>query len=199
MAERIPRLSPDRGHDVQNWLVRVFLPVIFVLAQGESLGVLGFRLPPVTIQMFASIALLTAALFLSETIIIWAAVSVAKDETAIRTVKNWPEKPDWRESLRGPILWTIPEECFFRGYLISQLAAFDLTSALLISTFFFAVLHKDRGRFWILLNLSAGLLFGLAFAWTDSLLPPLVMHAASNNIFPFVPAPWATALAEAEN
>jgi membrane protease YdiL (CAAX protease family) len=194
MANRIPGLRLDWGNHIQNWLIRVFLPAVIVLNQGNTIEVLGFRLPQITMEIFIFLILLTVALFLLTVIVVWFAISIAKDVKVIRNIKSWPKKPSWRESLVGSFLWTFPEECFLRGYLISQLARFDVISALFISAFFTAVLHESRGKFWVILSIFTGLFFGLAFVWTDSLLPPFIIHAVCNHLFPFILASWATAL-----
>ena len=196
MSEHISRLSPAWGHNIQNWLVRVLLPAVIVSTQGNTPEVLGFRLPDVTAEIFIALILITGALLLSSMAIIWVAISVAKDTKVIRNVKDWSKKLNWRESLTSSFLWTIPEECFLRGYLISQFARFDVTFALLVSTFFTAVLHESRGKFWVLLSVFTGIFFGSAFVLTDSILPSFILHAIDNNVFTRIQAPWITGLIE---
>jgi len=190
IAEQIPRMSQSWGHHIQNWIVRAFLPVAIVLSQGSSPEVLGFRLPSLTVEIFTYLILLTVILFLIEIIILWFAISNAKDAKAIGAVKNWSIEWRLRDIIIGPLRWTIPEECFLRGYLISQLAIIGTIPALLVSTFFTAIMHESRGKFWILLSVFAGLFLGLAFIMTDSLLPPFLMHAIGNELFPRIQWPW---------
>jgi len=44
VAERTPRLDPDWVTNLQNWFVRVFLPIVVTTIQGNTPEVLGFRL-----------------------------------------------------------------------------------------------------------------------------------------------------------
>ncbi|MEM2240454.1 MAG: CPBP family intramembrane glutamic endopeptidase [Candidatus Bathyarchaeia archaeon] len=192
----IPRLSIEWGYHVQNWFVRVLLPLAIVLSRGGDPEVLGFKLPYLTVEVFSMVLLLTVALFLITTIIVWFAISISKDPTVIETVKNWPKKPSLKKSLAGILLWTFPEECFLRGYLISQFMEFNSTIAILISTFFTSILHKSRGKFWITLSIFTGLIFGLTYIWTYSLLPPLIVHSICNEIFPLILTSWTKKLSQ---
>lgn len=194
IAEHTPRLSPDSGNHIQNWFVRVFLPSCIVLSQGKTPEALGFRLPHLTFQVFFSIVVLTVGIPVLSVVVIWFAISVAKDQNVISNVKGWSKKKSWKGSLIGSLLWTVPEECFLRGYLISQFSRFDLILALLLSAFFTAVLHESRGRFWVLLSVFTGIFFGIAFIWTYSLLPPFIMHAVCNELFTTILAPWTAKL-----
>lgn len=114
-ADHVPRLSPDWANHIQNWFIRVSLPLVIVLKQGNTPELLGFRLPSITTEILSLLTLLTATMFLWFMVAMWFAVSVAKDAEVIRNIKNWPKKLSWQESLVGPLLWTIPEECFLRG------------------------------------------------------------------------------------
>lgn len=164
----IPRLNIEWGYHIQNWFVRVFLPLAIVLSRGERPEVLGFKLPYLTVEILSMIVVLTVALFLIIAIIIWFAISISKDSIVIETVKNWPRKPSLKKSLAGILLWTFPEECFLRGYLIFQFIEFNSTVAILTSTFFTSILHKSRGKFWIILSVFTGLIFSLTYIWTYS-------------------------------
>ncbi|MEM2088971.1 MAG: CPBP family intramembrane glutamic endopeptidase [Thermoproteota archaeon] len=183
LADRIAGLQVSWAYHIQNWIVRVFLPAAIVLSQGSSLEVLGFRLPELTSESVIILVLLTAALFPIDFMILWYAICFSKDGKAIEAVRNWPTKWSVKDSMVGSLLWTLPEECFMRGYLISQLAIVGTAQALLFSTFFFAVIHGSRGKFWILQSAFSGLFFGTAFIITGSLLPSLIMHTTVNEFF----------------
>lgn len=190
MAVHIHGLKQNWGYHIQNWLVRVILPVMIVLSHGDAPEVLGFRLPKLTVDMLALLILLTIAVFLIIVTILRFAVSYAEDTKAIETVKGWSTDINWKSSLIGALTGTLPEECFFRGCLVSQFLGLGLIVALSVTAFFTAIAHESRGRFWIILSIFTGLPFGLAFIWTESLLPPLIMHAIINNI----PVPWMRSL-----
>jgi membrane protease YdiL (CAAX protease family) len=196
MAAHISNLRESWGYHIQNWIVRVFLPVAIVLSQGIGPGILGFRVPKLNTEILLILVLLTVALFLVETMVLWSAISLAKDAKVIEAVKDWPTEWHLKDSIIDTLRWTIPEECFLRGYLISQLAIVGMIPALLVSTFFTAVMHESRGKFWILLSVFTGLFFGLAFILTDSLLPSFLMHAIGNDLFPRIQESWAARMIE---
>ncbi|MEM2058311.1 MAG: CPBP family intramembrane glutamic endopeptidase [Thermoproteota archaeon] len=182
LANHVPGLSKSRAHDIQNWIVRIVLPAAIVLSQGSSVEILGFRIPMLTIKDMIVLVFLTIILFPIDLVILWYAVS-RRDEKTIEAVKNWSIKRRAKDSIIGSLLWALPEECFLRGYLISQLSAIGNIPALLVSTFFTAIIHGSRGKFWILLSVFTGLFFGIAFIITGSLLPSFIMHVMVNELF----------------
>jgi len=193
---RVPGLSPQWVTHLQNWLVRVLLPVGIVFVEGNDPRFVGFRLPRMDVKIFASLLFLTGFSLLVFVCVIWFALRVARDPRAIRQVRSWPTKLDltWKRDLLGPVLWTVPEECFLRGYLVSQFAAVGSGVALLVSSFFTAAVHWYAGRFWVLLSAFSGVIYGLAFLWTGSLLPVVIIHAVGNQILAPLLAPWAIGL-----
>jgi len=89
MAAHISKLRESWGYHIQNWFVRVFLPVVIVLSQGSGPEALGFRLPKLNAEIFLILVLLTVALFLTTIMVLWYAISLAKDAKAIGAVKDW--------------------------------------------------------------------------------------------------------------
>lgn len=181
---------------IQNWAVRVFLSIIIVSSQGKGLEVLGFKLPNLTVTILISLVFLTVILFIVIVAIQWFAISYAEDAKAIETIKGWTTDIKLKDSLIGPLLWTLPEECFFRGYLVSQFLGLGSIVVLSVTTFFTAIAHNSRGKFWVLLSVFTGLFLGLAFVLSDSLLPPLIIHAIGNNLLAPMLTPWYMALIE---
>lgn len=190
MANRVHGLEQMWVYQLQNWLVRVFLPIIIVLSHGDTPEALGFRFPKLTVDTLILLILLTVAVFLIIVVILRFAVSYVEDTKAIETVKGWSTEYNWKGRLIGALTGTIPEECFFRGYLVSQFLGLGPIAALSVTAFFTAIAHDYRGKFWIMLSIFTGLFAGLAFIWTESLLPPLITHVIINNI----PVPWMRSL-----
>jgi len=86
----------------------------------------------------------------------------------------------------------LPEEVFFRGYLLSGLlqwgkpkfsatASFNARFAIIVSSAVFAVFHMlVQQSVFGLLTFFPGLLLGVLFVKTRSLLIPVVFHAVAN-------------------
>jgi hypothetical protein len=97
-----------------------------------------------------------------------------------------------REFILSTFLWWLSffliqpflEELVFRGFLMSLLGRyFNLTVALIVSSFAFAIVHADNEGFSIIGFLTitlAGFLFGLLFMKSGQLWLPTAMHSAWN-------------------
>lgn len=78
------------------------------------------------------------------------------------------------------VLTPLAEELFFRGVFLTALERFfPIQSALLISSVVFGIFHLDPTK------VVMGLVFGLAFVRTRSLIYPTLLHAF-NNLIPFL-------------
>ncbi len=80
------------------------------------------------------------------------------------------------------LLSGVAEEVFFRGFLQSLLLLKLGTPAVLLQAFLFALLHPAPKAAWAytLYTGVAGLLFGLAYLLTGSLLPGILAHTLHN-------------------
>ncbi|MCA1553206.1 MAG: CPBP family intramembrane metalloprotease, partial [Chloroflexi bacterium] len=79
------------------------------------------------------------------------------------------------------IVAPLAEETFFRGFVLGGLRKrFGLIGALLISATFFALLHPPIYIFPIIFGW--GILLGLLFVQTGSLVPGILMHATLNSL-----------------
>ena len=78
----------------------------------------------------------------------------------------------------------ICEESLFRGFLLHYLHAFPfalgLTLALLISAVIFGLQHLYLGAGGVAATAFGGIIFGLLFILTGSLLLPMLLHAATD-------------------
>lgn len=95
----------------------------------------------------------------------------------------------------------IPEEVFFRGFVQSRLSVGFQSKwvGLIISAVFFGVLHTGVNIFWgdgsgflnsfsksIFIQAAFGLLYGMLYMRTGSLIPGILLHASGNSIVNFV-------------
>ena len=91
---------------------------------------------------------------------------------------TWPERRWW---VVVCITAGVCEEVLFRGFMLHYLHIFpwtlNLTLALLISSAIFGSNHLYQGAGGVAGTAIAGLLFGLMFLLTGSLLLPIIFHA----------------------
>ena len=121
---------------------------------------------------------------------------------ALKKIKKQPRKYSSADALQSlsfflPATWVerrwfvfvcitagICEEILFRGFLLRYLhvSAFrlNLTAALLISALIFGAQHLYLGLSGVLSSFVGGLIFGVLFLLTGSLLLPMIFHAASD-------------------
>jgi uncharacterized protein len=83
---------------------------------------------------------------------------------------------------------SIPEEAFFRGFLLTKIAQLcrkwqsGNMIALVISSLLFGVAHIYGGISFAILSTLAGLLYGLAFLWSEKLEGAIFTHFWVNTI-----------------
>lgn len=72
------------------------------------------------------------------------------------------------------------EEFIYRGFIqsIFQGMSHSFTTAAFVSAIFFATAHAYQGKRGIVITLAIGLIFSGVRIWTNSLLPPMVIHFA---------------------
>ncbi len=82
----------------------------------------------------------------------------------------------------GACIFALHEELFFRGYVISRLKLWCRPAAAIgISAVVFGLAHfPDPGR--MLTNVVAGIIFGVAFQFSGSLIPCVLAHGLANAL-----------------
>ena len=95
--------------------------------------------------------------------------------------ETWTERRWW---VFVCITAGVCEESLFRGFLIHYLHVFPfalgLTLALLISAIIFGLQHLYLGPGGVVATAFSGIIFGLLFILTGSLLLPMLLHAATD-------------------
>lgn len=93
----------------------------------------------------------------------------------------------------GVLLIPVVEEIYYRGVLFSAFKnKFGIIAGLIVSSFFFALMHVRSDQYWLFSFLYA-FLVGAVFAWlyhsSGSLLPSIVSHCLL-NLTTLVIYPW---------
>jgi CAAX protease family protein len=76
------------------------------------------------------------------------------------------------------------EEMFFRGFLFKGFAssAAGVPGAIAISAFLWAAIHMQYDLYGMATIFVLGIVYGLARAWSGSLVVPLILHAVTNLV-----------------
>jgi len=82
--------------------------------------------------------------------------------------------------LTGAIVSPIAEEVYFRGLLYPFLRQYGLLTAVLISSFVFALFHFQTDSLPVI-QIIGGLVFALSFERSKSLLAPVIIHMLGNT------------------
>jgi len=76
----------------------------------------------------------------------------------------------------------ITEEILYRGYLVWYLnQVFSLPMAVLVASVLFTFAHAYQGKKAMLVIFPVGLMFGILYAYSGSLLAPILLHTAINS------------------
>jgi len=121
--------------------------------------------------------------------LVWLAVKVVSDgldlDMAQQNVFTWLQDPAFPLSVRMALIFfavvvaPVNEELLFRGILLPTLMKKrDFTFAVLLCSFYFALIHLHGPSLLPLMTLSVMLSAG--YAATGSILTPIVMHAVFN-------------------
>lgn len=90
-----------------------------------------------------------------------------------------------------PLLWLalvvaapLFEEMFFRGFLYKGFAssAVGVPGAIAITAFLWAAIHMQYDLYGMATIFVLGIVYGLARAWSGSLVVPLILHALTNLV-----------------
>ena len=79
------------------------------------------------------------------------------------------------------ILIPFGEELFFRGFLIKGMESISENLAIIVSAFYFAIIHSNPHRFITLVLFGA--IFGLIVKYTNSIIPGVILHTLNNSVF----------------
>ena len=74
----------------------------------------------------------------------------------------------------------ICEELFFRGAILGNLLPFGRTNAVLISAFFFAMMHQNAGQLFY--TFAVGIVLGLVYERTGSIWNCILIHILNNFV-----------------
>ena len=74
----------------------------------------------------------------------------------------------------------ICEEFFFRGAILSNLLPFGRTNAILISSFFFSMMHQNVGQFFY--TFAVGIILGLVYERTGSIWNCTLIHILNHFV-----------------
>lgn len=100
----------------------------------------------------------------------------------------------WRPLLWATLVVAAPafEETFFRGFMLRGLRSSWLgaTGSVLVTSAIWTALHLQYDAYSLLLVFLVGLLLGAARLKSESLYPPLAMHAAMNLVATLETAYW---------
>lgn len=162
------------------WAV-VGLVILYTLVSGGDLAALGLVVP-FGWKMFVSILIAIAVVMF----FVYQTWGLTKSEAAQDAVRSQirrisPILPRSVPQLGSFALLAITagicEEILFRGYLIGYLQSYsDLWTALLVSSLMFGLAHAYQGPRGVLQSLVAGLIFGLLYLFSGSLLVPILLH-----------------------
>jgi CAAX protease family protein len=90
-----------------------------------------------------------------------------------------------------PLLWValvvaapLFEEMFFRGFLFKGFASsvVGVPGAIAITAFLWAAIHMQYDLYGMATIFVLGIVYGLARAWSGSLVVPLILHAVTNLV-----------------
>jgi len=82
--------------------------------------------------------------------------------------------------LVGGVVAPITEELFFRGILYGFLRRWGVVPALVLSSLLFVLAHETVFTAFILIQLTGGLLFALAYEMEKNLMVPITLHVLGN-------------------
>lgn len=175
------------------WLAS-FLILGVWLYNGRSLSLIGFGTPILSLSVLACtlifIGLYAGDLFF-ETFI-----PARRQKTIDKLAENTPFLPSNGKELAhftfAAFTAGVCEEIIFRGFLINYLLAFSghtvigQWSAILLPALLFSVVHIYQGHKAVLKILIAGILFGLIYYLSRSLLIVIILHFALDMVSAYV-------------
>jgi membrane protease YdiL (CAAX protease family) len=161
------------------WTLRVFIPIIILISHG-SLQRMGIRLPNPSIDIIVVWFLLFLteyALDLSE---FYLRNKVLKDTETAKKILSWTEDINIKHGIIGGFIQNVPEETFHRGYLLAEIYPFNPYLGYAFSSIAFGLTHKHWDKYKILKATITGVIFAYLFIYTNSIIPPIIAHIASN-------------------
>ena len=179
------------GQVAAMFLFLVAIPLGITLICKHSVRRIYALRRPYSYQQFIAAVLMTIA------VLIIGAGLHALQQKLFPVDKSFLEKMyrPFFESLQKESLWAllacisitpgICEEFFFRGLILSSLLCYMRSrKAIIMTAFFFAMMHVDFTRFSF--TLVMGIWLGILLVRTGSIFPPMLAHALSNGIVIFL-------------
>ena len=174
--------------------VASFIIIAVWLYNARSLSDFGFRMPIMT-QNEITLTLAFVILYLGD--LFYETISPArKQKTISKLSENTPFLPSNHTELAhftfAALTAGVCEEIIFRAFLINYLLAFSghtfvgQCSAIILPALLFSVVHIYQGHKAVLKILLAGVLFGLIYYLSGSLLIVMMLHFALDMISAYV-------------
>lgn len=175
------------------WLVS-FIIIAVLLYNDRSLVDFGFRLPAWS-QNIIMLSLVFILLYLGD--LFYETINpTRKQKTIIKLKENTPFLPSNNTELAhftfAALTAGVCEEIIFRAFLINYLLAFSghnivgQCSAIVLPALLFSVVHIYQGHKAVLKILLAGLLFGMIYYLSGSLLIVIILHFALDMLSAYV-------------
>jgi len=175
------------------WLAS-FLIVGAWLFYGRDIVSFGFSLPKMS-KVVIGCTVLFIVLYFGD--LVFETISPArKQETISKLADNTPFLPSNNRELAhftfAAFTAGVCEEIIFRGFFINYLLAFSghtiigQWSAILLPALLFSVVHIYQGHKAVLKILLAGILFGIIYYWSGSLLIVILLHFLMDMISAYV-------------
>lgn len=162
-----------------HWVFWTLIPVAILLSHG-SLGRMRVKLPILRIDTIAVWALLSLAEYVSALVEFRARNAIMKDLESAKRVVSWTEGITWSRAIVGGLGQNIPEETFFRGFLLAETYPVSPWLGYGFSSIAFGLAHRYWDKWKVLNTTLGGLIFAYLFVYTDSIIPPITAHIATN-------------------
>jgi len=137
-------------------------------------------LPIVQVDTVVVWVLLFLVEYLSGLVEFYARNTIMKDRESAKRVISWTEDISWSHAIIGGLGQNIPEETFFRGYLLAETYPLSPWLGYGFSSLAFGMVHRYWDRWKVLNTIIAGLILAYLFIYTDSIIPPITAHLANN-------------------
>ena len=183
LTDRHARLRFYRAAIISQWLLAP-AALVATFRDGASLAAAGLALPRMDIETFAIVAVSSIVILSQSPIVPAVRARMQRSASARRMLypmrnllpRTEPERRRW---VGVALTAGFCEELLFRGFLFFYLQSYwgtSLYASIVISTLFFALSHWYQGPANVVRVGIVGLLFAVAYAATDSLFFPVVLH-----------------------
>jgi len=179
LEDRAKRIGIGSARILTHWVFWTLIPVAILLSH-RSLGRMRLRLPILRIDAIAMWLLLSLAEYLSVLWEFYARNTIMKDLESAKRVISWTEDITWSQAIVGGLGQNIPEETFFRGFLLGETYSLSPWLGYAFSSIAFGLSHRYWDKWKVLNTTLGGLIFAYLFVYTDSIIPPITAHIVTN-------------------